>query len=291
MDSSVLEKAHRIKCIFVDLDGTTLRTNGVMSQYTSDIFRKLIEKGYYVGISTGRALTCLGYVLEPVKFITNCPSIGCCGAEAGPACEEKGKRILYKPFPLDTLKDMMRFIYDHHFDFSCDGFGSHYMSSTRKLDFYNNAIRISKEYNVYYPDNMLIHSYEEAEKRMLDNTVLKPMILYRDDTEQKLITDWIDAHPSIARKKSAHSQLYEVMRSDVSKASAMETVCRHLGISAEECCSFGDSENDVEIFEAAGLSVAVCNGIPCALEKADIITEYTNDEDGPARTAAKLFLE
>ena len=44
-----------------------------------------------------------------------------------------------------------------------------------------------------------------------------------------------------------------------SKGRAVEVLAAHLGVSLDEVATFGDSENDISMFEAAGHAVAVSN--------------------------------
>ena len=51
----------------------------------------------------------------------------------------------------------------------------------------------------------------------------------------------------------------------------MELICRHLGISPEECIACGDAGNDQSMFAVAGLGVAVGNAVPELKAMADVI--------------------
>ena len=48
----------------------------------------------------------------------------------------------------------------------------------------------------------------------------------------------------------------------------------------EEVLVFGDGENDLDMMRAAGVSVAMKNGSEEVRERADYVTERTNQEDG-----------
>lgn len=45
------------------------------------------------------------------------------------------------------------------------------------------------------------------------------------------------------------------------KGTALEAICKHLGLSAKKSIVFGDGENDVAMFRVAGYSVAMSNGM------------------------------
>lgn len=78
-----------------------------------------------------------------------------------------------------------------------------------------------------------------------------------------------------------NSHWLEIMHKGVSKGNALKTVMDMEGIGKEECAAFGDGENDRDMFEAAGLGIAVANAMPSLKEKADLIIR-SGAEDGPA---------
>ena len=64
----------------------------------------------------------------------------------------------------------------------------------------------------------------------------------------------------------------------------------YLNLDNEEIVCFGDSNNDISMFEVCKNSVAMQNADNNLKEKACMITEYSNNEDGLARYLAKYFL-
>jgi hydroxymethylpyrimidine pyrophosphatase-like HAD family hydrolase len=73
------------------------------------------------------------------------------------------------------------------------------------------------------------------------------------------------------------------------KGIALEYAADYLGITVRDIIAFGDSLNDVPMFEAAGRSVAVANGWKDVLPLCDEICG-TNNDDGVARYLADHFL-
>lgn len=62
-----------------------------------------------------------------------------------------------------------------------------------------------------------------------------------------------------------------VMPREADKGQGLLYACKLLGISPSEVVAIGDSETDLELFEKAGISVAVSNADEKAKEKADIV--------------------
>jgi hypothetical protein len=68
---------------------------------------------------------------------------------------------------------------------------------------------------------------------------------------------------------------------DAEKASALEIVCRELGVPQEEVIAMGDSESDLAMLRWAGLGIAMRNS-PDVVKKEALHVAPSNDEDGVA---------
>jgi hypothetical protein len=77
-----------------------------------------------------------------------------------------------------------------------------------------------------------------------------------------------------------NARFLELMPADVSKGSALGKLSLHLGIRASEAVAFGDGDNDIPMFDWAGVSVAMPHGWPLARARAKLIAPT-----GPAETA------
>lgn len=65
---------------------------------------------------------------------------------------------------------------------------------------------------------------------------------------------------------------------EVTKASGMAFVAEHVGFARERTVAFGDGENDIELLEWAGYSVAVANGHDRVRALADFVCPSAADE-------------
>ena len=286
----IKEKIKRIRCIFFDLDGTLMHAHPTfISQYSADVLNSLQEKGYFVGFSTGRALTSLGFLLKPVGLRTNTLSIGCAGAEIGVAGSLPGNAAYLRPFPTDTLVEMLRVALDIGLNFSLDAHGTLYTSENLEYaGTYMSNYRLAQQLGVFYPKPHPV-SLENIDI-VADGTVMKPMLWFDSEAQFHRMDPWFTDHPELHYQSSGFN-LMEVQTNDSSKAVALRMVADRLGISCEECCVFGDSENDLPILKEAGLAVAMINGYESAKQASDLVTENDNMHDGAAKTAAELFLK
>ena len=70
----------------------------------------------------------------------------------------------------------------------------------------------------------------------------------------------------------------EIVGAGVNKGNALTFLAKHLGISLEHCLAIGDSSNDIEMIQAAGLGIAVANARDDLKAVADSILERNCNE-------------
>jgi hypothetical protein len=80
-----------------------------------------------------------------------------------------------------------------------------------------------------------------------------------------------------------HGRIVEFMPQGVTKATGLQTLASHLGISAAEALAFGDAENDIPMFKWAGYSVAMAHGWPAAIASASQTSAVGPPESALAR--------
>ena len=83
--------------------------------------------------------------------------------------------------------------------------------------------------------------------------------------------------------------IVEVMKKSSSKRSGIEKLAEELEIKPHEIICIGDSGNDKQMIEYAGLGVAMGNAFPEIKKIADYVT-FTNEENGVAHVINKFIL-
>jgi hydroxymethylpyrimidine pyrophosphatase-like HAD family hydrolase len=73
----------------------------------------------------------------------------------------------------------------------------------------------------------------------------------------------------------------------VTKAFALERLCRRLGIAADEVVAVGDMPNDLAMLDWAGTAVAVANAQQSVKDIADEVTA-SNVDDGVALVLERI---
>ena len=80
----------------------------------------------------------------------------------------------------------------------------------------------------------------------------------------------------------------EITLAGISKASAIDELCREIGMTRENVAAFGDSGNDLEMLQAAGFAVVMGNGEECVKPYADYLAPSVYD-DGAAKAISELY--
>jgi len=74
-----------------------------------------------------------------------------------------------------------------------------------------------------------------------------------------------------------------ILHPEADKSHGIKSVSEYMNFDLNNLTVFGDNYNDVGMFELAKTSVAMANAQDGVKEKADIILDFTNDEDGVAK--------
>ena len=77
---------------------------------------------------------------------------------------------------------------------------------------------------------------------------------------------------------------------EATKGAALDAACRHLGLTRAQVVAFGDAENDLEMFRAAGASVAMGQAEPAIQQAATWVTR-PNHEAGVAHAVRALLAD
>lgn len=112
----------------------------------------------------------------------------------------------------------------------------------------------------------------------------RPENLDRFETE---MGEKLSKHFSTVRSQP---YIYEAMPLGTTKASALESLTRKLGFTADQVMAIGDAANDLEMLQYAGLGIAMGNASSTIKSQADAITD-DNQHDGVAAAIERYILK
>jgi len=256
MDAKLRYKAKKIKIIFFDIDDTLRNSKtGFVPSTIPTIFKQLREKGILTGIATGRGI--FGVVpeikaLKPDFFVTL----------NGAYIEDKKGNVIYSnKIAKDKVEEYITWTKEVGIDYGL--VGSHAAKLSRRTEMISQAI------DPIYPDLEVDPDFYQKED-------IYQMWTFEDQGDDLILPDTL---ASTLRMVRWHEHSSDVVPISGSKAAGVAKVVDQLGLKPENVMVFGDGLNDLELFDYAGISVAMGVSHDKIKEKADYITK-TLEEDG-----------
>jgi Cof subfamily protein (haloacid dehalogenase superfamily) len=263
----------KYKLVAVDIDGTLLNSEGIITEKTRISIKRAVEKGVIFSICTGRPIQ----GVESFNSLLNLdsPFITYNGAMI---VMGKSKDILYEQgLSTEASRNILSI---------GKSLGTTIIVwANNKLYAYELNERVLDYKQIAKVEPVLI----EDEEEVIASGITK--ILWYDDPEK------LDHYQDILKDKLKDNVTYctsrpvflEFFDSRVSKAVAMEKLGEHFGIKREEMIAIGDGFNDLPMIEYAGLGVAMGNAPKAIKAKANYVT-LSNDEDGIAQALDKFVI-
>ena len=256
MDAKLRYKAKKIKVIFFDIDDTLRNSKtGFIPSTIPTVFQQLCDRGILTGIATGRGI--FGVVpeikaLKPDFFVTL----------NGAYIEDKKGSVLYShKIARDKVEEYIAWTKEVGIDYGL--VGSHEAKLSRRTEMISQAI------DPIYPDLEVDPDFYQKED-------IYQMWTFEDQGDDLTLPESL---ASTLRMVRWHEHSSDVVSISGSKAAGVAKVVDQLGLKPENVMVFGDGLNDSELFDYAGISVAMGISHDKIKEKADYITK-TLEEDG-----------
>lgn len=272
-----------IKLLAVDMDGTCLDRRSRMTDATLEALRKAAGRGVIIVPTTGRNLECIPHRLAAGTLFTTgamdekknrdlyryvISSNGACVTDI-----RERKEIFRAPVPADDVLPLLR---------ECGklrlGIASHirhrYLLEGRFLTMAGRLVYGKDARGV-----CCVRSMEEFIRKGGYKVEEFQFYFFSPGAEQD-VRSVLEKYPDL---RTAYTGIYvEVYSKDASKGRALAELARHLDIRKEEIACIGDGENDLSMFEAAGLRIAMGNAVEDLKKQADYVTD-SNARDGAAK--------
>ena len=256
MDAKLRYKAKKIKIIFFDIDDTLRNSKtGFIPSTIPTVFQQLREKGILTGIATGRGI--FGVVpeikaLKPDFFVTL----------NGAYIEDKKGNVIYSnKIARDKVEEYIAWTKEVGIDYGL--VDSHGAKLSRRTEMISQAI------DPIYPDLEVDPDFYQKED-------IYQMWTFEDQGDDLTLPESL---ASTLRMVRWHEHSSDIVPISGSKAAGVAKVVDQLGLKPENVMVFGDGLNDLELFDYAGISVAMEISHDIIKEKADYITK-TLEEDG-----------
>jgi Cof subfamily protein (haloacid dehalogenase superfamily) len=260
------------KLVATDLDGTLVRADGSVSDFTRDVLVRLEEIGVPVIFVTGRPLRWTRVLFEHIGSVGL--AIVSNGALVWDVATDQPRltRLIEPSLTADVaavLKENVPglvFATESLEGWSCEpAFTSHFSDALRP------ARRIAP--------------IEE----LSDEPLIKLLGRRHDDDDaDELLAAAVAVVGDRVNVTHSSFPLLEISAPGVTKASTLELVCTELGVSAADVIAFGDMPNDLPMLTWAGTSYAMADAHPSVTACASHVAPG-HEDDGVARVLAGVF--
>lgn len=281
-----------IKCIALDLDRTTLDSQGHLSEENRTAIGRAASAGVHVVVASGRSLDSLPAEITEIPGVRY--AITSNGAAVYDLCERKCLRQ-FRMTP-ESVEDILRHTeqgrmkieYLEETEISYEAFidgrafaESRYVADPVRFGAMPQAIPYIQSTRRPIEDMRTFIREHRSELDCID------LVVKSEEMKNKL---WKNLRENVSDVyiTSSVKQLLEISHRDAGKESGAKFLLEYLGLTREELAAFGDGDNDSGLLKYAGIGFAVANASPECREVADEIVA-SNDEYGVAEGINKIL--
>ncbi|WNQ09714.1 Cof-type HAD-IIB family hydrolase [Paenibacillus aurantius] len=262
----------KYKLIALDVDGTLLTDDHVLTDSVKQAVREVHEAGAVLVLATGRSPTNTLPILEELGLeglvITH---------NGAAVVESSDRRVINKfPFHADEVLPVLRYCREHgiHFDV-CSPFELY-------------VEKLGEEEKAMY-EGFMLQPKLVPDVQQVDEPQVKLSIFSTEEKINRMEQDWTSLGSPLLLIRSGHRFL-DVMNPEANKGHALRSLAGEWGIRREEVLAIGNYFNDLGMIEWAGLGIAMSNSPEGVKEKADTVTRASNNENGVAEALREHVL-
>lgn len=264
-----------VKLFVSDIDGTIFVPGKKISARNIAAIKKMVDAGIIVTIATGRMYRAALPVAQELGV--NVPIITYNGA----LIKSAGGEILHaESIPAALVVELTSFFERH---------GWYLQNYSGDNLFYP----VRNEYTELYETAQKISGTEIGWDGLREKTAdvykLLSISSGAEETAERMAAVRAEFGGRIEVTKS-HPQFVEISGIGVSKASAVKILAQKFGFDKSEVMAIGDSDNDLPMLKAAGISVAMGNGTDEVKNSCTYVTADCED-DGFAAAVEKYVLK
>jgi len=271
-----------IKALALDLDGTLLRPDKTISDRTLNVLRLCIEKGIRIIITTGRAVDS-GEKYRRLIGASG-PQVYYNGAEV--VDMNAGKTIHTRFVDPEPILFCVRLARQMGIFFQAFFPSENFNYTSKKSGEILIADHKTTEAEGYEKSTGLeVISADMEEHLAKTKAVIKGMFITPEKNHDKIRSLLKEQFGESLYIVQSTPIFLEILAAGVSKGSGLEHSLEYLNIKKDNTIAFGDEENDLPMFDAAGFSAAPANAKD-KVRKAALFQIPADTEDGVA-----VFLE
>lgn len=251
-----------VKLLLLDLDGTLLRSDKSISDYTLDVLDRCRKAGILIGIATARGESNAPAILPVID-----PEIV---ISSGGALVRYKDLVVYKSeFDREETADIInkiKSICGRDCEITSDTLYGYYANYKEEVADWGDVIATNFD--------------------GFDVPSLKICANIHDETLAEALRDSLKDSRML---RFTGCDWYQITKSGATKGAAAAGISENLDIPLENIAAFGDDLVDIDMLRVCGLGVAVENALAEVKKAADAIAEC-NDTDGVAKYIENFIL-
>ncbi len=264
-----------IKLIAMDLDGTLLNSDKLISARNLAAIEAAKKRGVGVTIATGRMYRAAAFFGRIIQ--ANVPLICCNGGLVRSLQQEEP--VFVRHVAAKAVRELLKLCHERNWyaqwysadEIYAESYKPEYFASYRTVQDFS-VREVGADFLSYTDD--VIQCVIRDKQGKIDTVVAEI---------QKNFSKTI-----FPQQNTGYS--VDLTPPGINKAVGLEALMKSLGITADEVMTCGDADNDLEMLRFAGTSVVPANGQPEAKALASYIAP-DNDEDGIGRAIEELVLK
>lgn len=273
-------RAVGIRALVFDLDDTLLNSEKQIPERALAAIRQLQEAGIFITLCTARNCSATQYYarLLGIRGVYSAVS-GCQLVDA-----ETGALLLSRSISEESAIRLVQHCMEIGAPFSLSAGYQGYLGGPIDLDGEYLKLRASRRRVVDPVHSML---------RLTDPEVLRGQTIYKVVVHCE---DFLDEISGFIRRSAPDAQcvvtskgIINIFPAGSDKGAGVRQIAEYMKLAPEQICAFGDFANDIPMFQAAGLSVAMGNAGQTVRDSACAVAAPA-DEDGIAELLESVFL-
>jgi len=266
------------KLVAIDLDDTLLRSDLTVSEHTVAVLRQVRDLGVAVTISTGRMFSSARPFAEQLEF--DVPLITYGGALVKNA--GSGEVLYNRPLEPEVARRVIRFARERKVQVNF------YLLNGEDDELY-------AELTTYWGENygrfsrVLFNRVPDLEALLERGNPLKLLLIDEEPAVDRFLLELRGQLGEQAHFAKSKPRFLEVDHPEATKGRALQELAAWLQVERSQVLAIGDSYNDIEMLEFAGLGIAVANAPPEVRRRAGHVTA-SNDKDGVAQALERFVL-
>lgn len=252
----------KYKLIALDVDGTLLTDDHVLTPGTIEVIKRIAGQGAEFVLCTGRApLSCIPYMeqmgMEGYAITHN---------GAATVSVKDGRVIHHFEMRSEGLKPYIQYCEQNHV---------HYDLNTTFGLYVEGASGLSQEALDMY--HKFLIEPKDLTERPVDDPFVKMTLSGDIPVMDKIMEEWSTWTHEFNVLRSG-DYFIDLMHKDSSKGSALKHLAEMRGIAVENVLAIGNYYNDLTMLEYAGLGIAMDNSPQEVKDVADAMTSSNNEE-------------